>query len=39
LEEGVHVLSSCGATVNLGTIIRIGISDVDGLVEEENVAV
>lgn len=39
LEEGIHIFSSRGTTVNLGTVIGIGISDVDGLIEEENVAV
>jgi hypothetical protein len=39
LEEGIHILSSCGATVDLGTIIGVGVPDVDGLVEEEDVAV
>ena len=39
LEEGIHILPGCGTTVNLGTIVGIGVSDIDGLVEEENVAV
>ena len=39
LEEGVHVLSSCGASVDGGTVIRVGVSDIDGLVEEKDIAV
>ena len=39
LEEGIHVLSSRGASVNRGTVIRVGVSDVDGLVEERDIAV
>lgn len=39
LEKSIHILSSCGATIDLGTIIRVGVSHVDGLVEEEDVAV
>ena len=39
LEEGIYVLSSCGASVDRGTVIRVGISDVDGLVEEKDIAV
>ena len=38
LEEGIHVLSSCGASVD-GGIVRAGVSDVDGLVEEKDIAV
>jgi hypothetical protein len=32
LEESVYILSSRGATVDLSTIIRVGVSDVDGLI-------
>jgi len=39
LEEGIHILSGCGATVDLGTIVGVGVSDVYRLVEEEDVAV
>ena len=39
LEESIHVLSSCGASVDRGTVIRVGISDVDELVEEKDTAV
>ena len=39
LEEGIHVLSSCGASVDCGTVIRVGVSDVDELVEEKDIAV
>ena len=39
LEESVYVLSSCGATVDLGAVIGVGISDIDRLVEKENVVV
>jgi co-chaperonin GroES (HSP10) len=39
LEEGIYILSSYGATVNRGTVVRVGVSDVDGLVEEEDIAV
>ena len=39
LEEGIYILSSCGAAVDLGTVIGVGVSDVDRLIEEEDVAV
>lgn len=39
LEEGIHILSGHGTTVDLGTVIGVGVSNVDGLVEEEDVAV
>ena len=39
LEKGIHILSGCGATVDLGTIVRVRVPDVDGLVEEEDIAV
>ena len=39
LEEGIYILSSCGATIDLGTVIGVGVSDIDGLVEEEDIAV
>ena len=39
LEEGIHVLSSCTASVNSGTVIRVGVLDVDGLVEDKDIAV
>ena len=38
LEESVYILPSGGAAVDLGAIIRVGISDVDRLVEEEDIA-
>ena len=39
LEEGIHILSGCGATVDLGTVIRVRVPDVDRLVEKEDIAV
>jgi hypothetical protein len=39
LEECIHILSGRGAAVNRRAVIRVGVSDVDGLVEEENIAV
>jgi hypothetical protein len=39
LEKGIDILSGCGATVDLGTVVGVGISNVDGLVEEEDIAV
>jgi hypothetical protein len=39
LEECIHILSGYGTTVDLGTVVRVGIPDVDGLVEEEDIAV
>jgi len=37
LEEGIDILSGCGTTVYLGAIIRVGVPDVDGLIEEEDI--
>lgn len=39
LEERIHVLSGCVASVDRRTIIRVGVSDVHRLIEEEDVAV
>lgn len=39
LEEGIHILSGHGTTVDLGTVIGVGVSNVDGLVEEKDIVV
>ena len=39
LEEGIDILSGCGATVDLGAIVRVGVPDVYRLVEEEDIGV
>ena len=38
LEEGIHILSGYSATVDLGTVIRVRVPDVDRLIEEEDIA-
>ena len=39
LEECVHILSGCGATIDLGTVIRVGVPNIDRLVKEEDITV
>ena len=39
LEEGIYVLSSCGTAIDFGTVIGVGVPNVDRLVEEEDIAV
>jgi len=38
LKESVYVFPGCGAAVDLGAIIGVRVSDIDRLVEEEDVA-